>query len=134
MSAQTILVVDDDPDQHRLCALLLEHAGYRVLHANDGVEGVALARAEQPDLVMMDIRMARMDGVSARRELAADPATQGIPVVAVTADLMQWPPARLLDEGFVAYLAKPCDLRRLLRVVQGVLAGTPDAPGAPVPA
>ncbi|HEU0014815.1 MAG TPA: response regulator [Longimicrobium sp.] len=124
---QTILVVDDDADQHHLCGLLLEHAGYRVLHADDGVEGVALAAAEQPDLVMMDIRMRRMDGVSARRALAADPLTADIPVVALTADLMQWPAARLLEEGFAAHLAKPCDLRVLLRVVQGVLAEAQDA-------
>lgn len=111
MARISVLIVDDDPDQHTVCGVFLEHAGYRVLHAFDGQEGVEIARAQQPDLVLMDIRMRRMDGVTARRALADDPATSGIPVVAVSADVLTWPERRVLDEGFAAHVTKPCNLR-----------------------
>ena len=62
MARISVLIVDDDPDQHTVCGVFLEHAGYRVMHAFDGQEGVEIARAQQPDLVLMDIRMRRMDG------------------------------------------------------------------------
>ncbi|HEX5872324.1 MAG TPA: response regulator [Longimicrobium sp.] len=113
MSRSTVLIVDDDPDQHTLCGVFLEHAGYHVLHAFDGQEGVEMARDRQPDLVLMDIRMRRMDGVAARRALAEDPATATIPVVAVSADVLTWPERRVMAEGFAGHIAKPCNLERI---------------------
>jgi two-component system cell cycle response regulator DivK len=120
MARISVLIVDDDPDQHTVCGVFLEHAGYRVLHAFDGQEGVEIARAEQPELVLMDIRMRRMDGVAARRALADDPATCGIPVVAVSADVLTWPERRVLEEGFAGHVPKPCNLRRMGVLVQGL--------------
>lgn len=117
MSRVTILIVDDDPDQHAVCGALLEHAGYAVLHAFDGQEGVEVARDARPRLVLMDIRMPRMDGIAARRALAADPETARIPVVAVSADVLTWPERRVLEEGFAAHLAKPCNLERITALV-----------------
>jgi CheY-like chemotaxis protein len=113
MARNTVLIVDDDPDQHTVCGVFLEHSGYRVLHAFDGQEGVEMARDQQPDLVLMDIRMRRMDGVAARRALAHDPATSAIPVVAVSADVLTWPERRVLAEGFAGHIAKPCNLQRI---------------------
>lgn len=113
MARSTVLIVDDDPDQHTVCGVFLEHAGYDVLHAFDGHEGVEIARDRQPDLVLMDIRMRRMDGVAARRALADDPATMGIPVVAFSADVLTWPERRVLAEGFAGHLSKPCNLQRI---------------------
>lgn len=135
MSRVTVLVIDDDPDQHTLCGVFLEHSGYTVLHAFDGQEGVERARAHQPSLVLMDIRMPRMDGITARRALAADPATAHIPVVAVSADVLTWPEGSVMQEGFAGYLPKPCNLERIAALVArlgradaapGVVAG----PGA----
>jgi two-component system cell cycle response regulator DivK len=113
MAPIRVLIVDDDPDQHTLCGVFLEHAGYHVLHAFDGQEGVQVARAERPDLVLMDIRMRRMDGVTARRALAQDPSTSAIPIVAVSADVLTWPERRVLDEGFAGHVTKPCNLRHI---------------------
>ena len=113
MAPISVLIVDDDPDQHTVCGVFLEHSGYEVLHAFDGQEGVEIARARQPDLVLMDIRMRRMDGVTARRALADDPSTSGIPVVAVSADVLTWPERRVLDEGFAGHVTKPCNLRHM---------------------
>lgn len=115
---RTVLIVDDDPDQHTVCGVFLEHSGYHVLHAFDGEEGVEMARDRQPDLVLMDIRMRRMDGVAARRALADDPATAAIPVVAVSADVLTWPERRVMAEGFAGHIAKPCNLERIGVLVQ----------------
>jgi two-component system cell cycle response regulator DivK len=120
MARISVLIVDDDPDQHTVCGVFLEHAGYHVLHAFDGQEGVEMARDHQPDLVLMDIRMRRMDGVTARRALAEDPTTSGIPVVAVSADVLTWPERRVLDEGFAGHVSKPCNLRHMGVLVHGL--------------
>jgi two-component system cell cycle response regulator DivK len=117
MSRDTVLIVDDDPDQHTVCGVFLEHAGYAVLHAFDGQEAVEMARLHQPGVVLMDIRMPRMDGITARRALAADPATAAIPVVAVSADVLTWPERRVLTEGFAGYMSKPCNLQRMSAMV-----------------
>ena len=117
MSRATVLIVDDDPDQHTVCGVFLEHAGFTVLHAFDGQEGVEVARLHLPDLVLMDIRMPRVDGGVARRTLAADAATAHIPVVAVSADVLTWPERRVMAEGFAAHLPKPCNLLRIQGLV-----------------
>lgn len=118
MPAPTVLIVDDDPDQQTVCAVLLQHAGYQVLQASDGLEGVRVARQSRPDVVLMDVRMPLMDGITARRHLSALPETRDIPVVALTADVLKWPEARALAEGFSALLPKPCNLERILAVVR----------------
>ena len=121
MAPKTVLIVDDDPDQHVLCGLYLEHAGYSVLHAHDGREAVDLARNTHPSLILMDLRMPRMDGATAFRSLSGDEATRTIPVVAVSADVLEWSETRALREGFAGHLSKPCDLRRIRSLVQGLI-------------
>jgi len=127
MAAKSVLIVDDDPDQHVLVGMYLEHAGYAVLHAHDGGEGYEAAVARRPALVLLDMRMPRTDGEWAFRQLRADPTTREIPVVAVTADVLAWPESRSLREGFSGHVTKPCDLSRIRDVVQRVI-GPADAP------
>lgn len=127
MAAKTVLIVDDDPDQHVLVGLYLEHAGYTVLHAYDGAEGCRVAEASRPALVLMDMRMPHTDGASAFRQLQAGALTREIPVVAVTADVLDWPESRSLREGFAGHVTKPCDLARIRDVVRRVI-GPADAP------
>jgi CheY-like chemotaxis protein len=128
----TVLIADDDPDQHVLCGLYLEHAGMRVLHARDGAEAVELAVRECPDLVLMDLRMPRMDGAAALRALRSADRTRSIPVIAVSADVLAWNRSRALREGFAAHLAKPCDLREILDAVRRY-AGRPSLELSPTP-
>ncbi|HSU16692.1 response regulator [Longimicrobium sp.] len=130
MAAKTVLIVDDDPDQHILAGLYLEHAGYAVLHARDGREGYELARAARPSLVLMDFRMPELDGISSFRMIAADAETRQIPVVAVTADVLAWPESRSLREGFAGHISKPCDLARIRDVVRRVI-GPAEEPSLP---
>ncbi|HET7229050.1 MAG TPA: response regulator [Longimicrobium sp.] len=132
MERKSVLIVDDDPDQHVLVGLYLEHAGYSVLHAHDGAEGYHAALARRPALVLLDMRMPGTDGEFAFRQLTSDPRTSRIPVVAVTADVLAWPESRSLREGFAGHVTKPCDLSRIRDVVQRVI-GPADAAAVPRP-
>ncbi len=105
----TVLVVDDHDLNRELARTLLERRGCRVLLARNGAEGVRVVRAERPDLVLMDLAMPIKDGMSACRELKADPQTADIPLVAFTALVMRGDEERAMRAGFDGYLAKPID-------------------------
>jgi two-component system cell cycle response regulator DivK len=106
-----VLIVEDNPRNLKLVRDLLEHAGYTTLEATTAEDGLAQARAHQPDLVLMDVQLPGMDGVQALTRLRADPATNGIPVVAVTAFAMKDDRARFAAAGFDGYLEKPISVR-----------------------
>ena len=106
-----ILIVEDNPRNLKLVRDLLEHAGYRTLEATTAEDGLTLTRAHRPDLVLMDVQLPGMDGVQALERLRADPATNGIPVVAVTAFAMKDDRARFVAAGFDGYLEKPISVR-----------------------
>ena len=106
-----VLVVEDNPRNLKLVRDLLEHLGYRTLEATTAEDGLALAREHRPDLVLMDVQLPGVDGVEALVRLRADPATSGIPVVAVTAFAMKDDRARFVAAGFDGYLEKPIDVR-----------------------
>jgi two-component system cell cycle response regulator DivK len=106
-----ILIVEDNPRNLKLARDLLEHAGYRTLEATTAEDGLALARAHRPDLVLMDVQLPGMDGVQALERLRADPATDGIPVVAVTAFAMKDDRSRFVAAGFDGYVEKPISVR-----------------------
>ena len=106
-----VLIVEDNLRNLKLVRDVLEHAGYRTLEATTAEEGVTLARAHRPDLVLMDVQLPGMDGVQALAQLRAAPATSAIPVVAVTAFAMKEDRARLVAAGFDGYLEKPISVR-----------------------
>ena len=106
-----VLIVEDNPRNLKLVRDLLEHSGYRTLEATTAEDGLALVRARRPDLVLMDVQLPGMDGVQALARLRADPATNGIPVVAVTAFAMKDDRARFAAAGFDGYLEKPISVR-----------------------
>jgi len=118
-----ILVVDDDPRNLRLAVTVLEKAGHEVLSAEGGAEGVEAALAHAPDLVLMDMQMPGMDGVSALKRLRAEPRTAAVKVAALTALAMKGDRERLLAEGFDGYLEKPIRFREFLASVAALLAG-----------
>jgi two-component system cell cycle response regulator DivK len=117
----TILVVEDNDRNLRLVRDVLEHAGFVVLGAGSGEEGVDLARTELPDLVLMDLGLPGIDGAEALRRLRADPATAGVPVVAVTAFAMDDDRERSRRAGFDGFLPKPIDIRALPSQVRSYL-------------
>jgi CheY-like chemotaxis protein len=112
MSA-TVLVVEDNALNLKLVRDVLGHAGYRVLEAGDAERGIELARAEAPDLILMDVQLPGIDGVAALGRLRADEQTAAIPVVALTAQAMKDDRERFLAAGFDGYLEKPVSVPAL---------------------
>ncbi len=93
---------------------VLQASGYSVAVARDGRETVALAQEQKPDLILMDIRMPVMDGIAAMKELRADPNTDRIPIIAITAHAMRGDKESFIQQGFDDFLAKPVDIHVLL--------------------
>lgn len=122
--AKRVLLADDQPDNRIIFATMLRHFGYEVTEAANGGEAVARARESAPDLVLMDLVMPGVDGWAAIAELQRDPATAGIPVVAVSAhDRDTEVEAR--RAGCAGYLSKPLEPRTLLQAVQRWFAAAP---------
>ena len=117
-----ILVVEDEADVALVVRVNLERAGYEVLHARNGQDGVDLADTEQPDLILLDVMMPVMDGFTTLRELQEDPTTENIPVVMLTALSGERDIIRGHLQGAVRYLTKPFDLDVLLTTVAEALA------------
>jgi two-component system cell cycle response regulator DivK len=105
--AKKILVVEDDPDNRRIVAKTLSVEGYEVVEATDGVQAIAQAHAEHPDLVLMDLALPNMDGWEATRRLKSDPKTRSIPVIALTAVAMRGDEEQARAAGCDDYLSKP---------------------------
>ncbi len=111
MADELILIVDDNPQNRKLARDVLEFAGLRTLEASGGVEGVALALEQGPDLILMDIRMPDLSGTEALKLLRENSRTAEIPIVALTSSTMHGDEDRFLSEGFDGYLAKPISVR-----------------------
>ena len=123
-----ILVVEDNAANMKLATLLLQNAGHVVLCAGDAETGLTLARAERPDLILMDLQLPGMDGLAATAILKCDPATAAIPVIALTALAMKEDRAKSHEAGCDAYIAKPLRYQELYTAIDTLLAR-----GAPQP-
>lgn len=121
MTEGRILIVEDNPLNLELATDILSGAGFDVLPASLAREGLRLTLAEQPDLVLMDIRLPDLDGVSAVRILKEDPATSSIPVIALTAQAMRGDEEAARSAGFDGYISKPIDTRTFARTVKTYL-------------
>ncbi len=113
----TILVIEDNPANMTLATFLLHSAGHRVLSATDAEAGLTLARDEQPDLILMDIQLPGMDGLSATMQLKANDDTRAIPVVALTALAMKGDEERIRAAGCDGYIAKPMRYQEFLAAI-----------------
>lgn len=109
LAGKRILVVEDTPQNLRLFRAVLQLEGAVVLEAVDAQTGIALAQSEQPDVILMDIQMPGMDGLEATRRLRADPQTQRIPIIAVTASVMDADRHQTVAAGCDGYIPKPID-------------------------
>jgi CheY-like chemotaxis protein len=121
--AKVILIVEDEPKNLRLVSDLLQRFGYATIEATDGEQGVELAKARKPDLILMDIMMQVMDGLEATRILKADVTTRNIPVLALTSYAMAGDKERILQAGCDGYLTKPIDIKEFLKTVGEYLSG-----------
>jgi CheY-like chemotaxis protein len=116
-----ILVVEDNELNRDMLSRRLERRGYQVIVAVDGQEGVAMARSEAPDLVLMDMSLPVMDGWESTRQLKAAPETQSIPVIALTAHAMAADREKALEAGCDDYDTKPLEFPRLMAKIEALL-------------
>lgn len=117
-----VLVIEDNAANMKLTCLLLRSAGHAVVCAADAETGVALARTELPDLILMDLQLPGMDGFAATALLKQDPATSPIPVIALTAMAMKVDREKSQLAGCDAYIAKPLRYKDLYAVIDTLLA------------
>lgn len=123
-----ILLVDDDPEILFATTLRFSVAGYEILTAHDGVEATAAALAGQPDAIVMDVRMPHMDGLTVVDELKQEAATCQIPIVILSASLVD--KERALDAGASYFLAKPYEGHQLIEAVKAAISGSKTRSGA----
>ena len=121
MAGELILIVEDNDKNRKLERDVLQFHGYRTVEAETGEEGVRLARESVPALILMDIQLPGINGIEALRQLRADTATAGIPVVAVTASAMTHDRQTIMAAGFDAYQSKPISVRPFIDLVREVL-------------
>lgn len=117
----TILLVEDNEMNRDMLSRRLQRKGYVVLIATDGEQGVAVAQAEQPDLILMDMSLPVLDGWEATRQIKADPAISAVPVIALTAHAMAGDHEKCVAAGCDDYDTKPVDLARLLGKIELLL-------------
>jgi len=116
-----ILLVEDTEDNRVIVRDLVSSAGYELIEAADGAEGLALAEKEKPDLILMDIQLPVMDGYEATRRIKANPALKNIPVIAVTSYALSGDEEKVKAAGCDGYVAKPFSPRLLLKTIREFL-------------
>lgn len=118
-----ILLVEDNEMNRDMLSRRLIRRGYEVVLAEDGAAGVAMARSDRPDLILMDMSLPVMDGWEATRQIKANAETRAIPVIALTAHAMAGDEEKALAAGCDGYETKPVDLARLLARMESLLSG-----------
>jgi two-component system, cell cycle response regulator DivK len=121
MTQKTIVVVEDNDLNSKLIAAVLSKAGYNVVTCGDAESGLQLVRAHCPDLILMDIQLPGMDGLSAARQLKADPHTQNIPIIALSAHAMGDHQEMAVSAGCCGYITKPFSTRTLSKDIERYL-------------
>lgn len=121
MAGELVLIVEDNEKNRKLVRDVLAFHGYRLAEAETGEDGVRLAQELRPDLVLMDIQLPGIDGITALGQLRAHPATRDIPVIAVTASAMTQDRQKIMAAGFDAYQSKPISVQAFKDAVRAVL-------------
>ncbi len=116
-----ILIVEDNPQNMKLTLMTLRPYGYNLLEATDGEEALKMVSRENPDLIITDIQMPKMDGLEVTRRLRQMPAFSHIPIIAVTAYAMRGDEEKIMEAGCNTYLPKPINTRELPRIIAEML-------------
>jgi CheY-like chemotaxis protein len=119
-----ILLVEDNEMNRDMLSRRLQRRGYEVAIAVDGQDGITRARANRPDLILMDMSLPVLDGWEATRQLKADPATRAIPVIALTAHALSGEREKALDAGCDDFDTKPIELARLLEKIEALVGNS----------
>jgi two-component system, cell cycle response regulator DivK len=118
-----LLLVEDNEMNRDMLSRRLERKGHQVIFAVDGEQGIAMARTEHPDLILMDMSLPVIDGWEATRTLKADPATRAIPIIALTAHALVGDREKAIAAGCDDYDTKPVEFQRLLDKIEALLQG-----------
>jgi two-component system cell cycle response regulator DivK len=118
MAGELILIVEDNEKNRKLERDILQFHGYRTMEAESAEDGLRLAQATPPALILMDIQLPGMNGIEALRHLRADPRTRALPVIAVTASVMDHDRQKIMAAGFDGYQAKPIEVTRFVVAVR----------------
>ena len=121
MANELILIIEDNEKNRRLARDVLGVKGYKTIESETAEEGLKLALENSPALILMDIQLPGMDGITAMKQLKADPNTKSIPIIAITASAMTHNRTTMLAEGFDGYQTKPISLKDFLGEVERVL-------------
>src|SRR5437588_1012960 len=124
MANELVVIIEDSALNRKLLRDVLTAMGFSVAEAVTAEEGLEIVRARTPNLVLMDVHLPGMDGITALRHLKQDPATQAIPVVAVTASSMPQERTRIVSAGFDGYLTKPLSVREFLTEIKRILGSS----------
>lgn len=119
--AKTVLVIEDNVDNTELIAFILQKHGYKTLHADTGIAGVALALQEKPDFILLDIQLPDIDGNEVLRRIRADAAGKAVPIIAVTSYAMAGDRQHLLDAGCTGYIEKPIDPYNVVNQIKAIV-------------
>ncbi len=115
-----ILIIEDNERNRRLFKLIIDSIGHEIVMAENGEEGIKAARKERPDLILMDIHLPVIDGLTAFKILRSNEDTKDIPVIAVTSHAMKGDRERFLEQGFADYIAKPIDVDDFIETLDAV--------------
>jgi two-component system cell cycle response regulator DivK len=121
MAGELILIIEDNEKNRKLVRDVLQVKGYQTIESETAEEGLKLALEKFPALILMDIQLPGIDGITALKQLRADPKTKGIPVIAITASAMTHNRTTMLAEGFDGYQTKPISVKDFLEEVRRVL-------------
>ena len=122
MAGELILIIEDNEKNRKLCRDVLQVKGYQTIESETAEEGLKLTLEKSPALILMDIQLPGIDGITALKQLRADPQTKDIRVIAITASAMTHNRTTMLAEGFDGYQTKPIGLKDFLGEVERVLA------------
>ena len=121
MAGELILIIEDSEKNRKLVRDVLNVKGYKTIESETAEEGLKLAIEKSPSLILMDIQLPGMDGITALKHLKADPETKSIPVIAITASAMTYKRVTMLAEGFDGFQSKPISVKDFLEEVHRVL-------------
>lgn len=118
MSDKSVMVVEDNEKNRKLMRVILKAKGYNVLEASTGEEALSVLKNQKPDIILMDIQLPGMDGITLVKLIKENPTMNDIPVIAVTAYAMKGDEQKILDSGCNAYISKPINTQELPLIVE----------------